>query len=62
MTLGFSGAEKLRAYGGITRQGFQFHPTEEIERAAAAAGFSAVALAELHGKVTEGDWVLRGVA
>ncbi len=62
LTLGFSGAEKLRGFGVITRHGFQFHEDRDIASAAAAAGFANVRLVELHGRVTEGDRVLRGWA
>ena len=59
VTLGFSSAAKLRQFGGITRHGFRFHETGELVAAASAAGFTDVRLVELHGRVTEGDLVLR---
>ncbi len=62
LTLGFSGAEKLRRFGGITRHGFEFHDDRALVGAATAAGFADVRLAELHGRVTEGDRVLRASA
>ncbi len=62
LALGFSGAEKLRAFGAITRHGFHFHGDRELAAAAAAAGFGRVELRELHGRVTEGDRVLRARA
>ena len=60
LTIGFSGAEKLRSHGKITQHGFRFHEARELVEAAAAAGFVGLRLAELHGPVTEGDLVLRG--
>jgi SAM-dependent methyltransferase len=60
LTLGFSGAAKLRDYGGITRHGFRFHENDGLVAAASAAGFSDVRLVELRGRVTAGDFVLRG--
>jgi len=60
LTVGFSGAAKLRSFGGITRHGFRFHENTELVEAAFAAGFASVRLVELHGRVTEGDCVLRG--
>ena len=54
------GKWKLRGYGAITRHGFHFHESGEIAAAAAAAGLSSVRMTELHGRVTEGDRVLRG--
>jgi arsenite methyltransferase len=62
LTLGFSDAAKLRGYGAITRHGFHFHESGEIVAAAAAAGLSNLRLGELHGRVTEGDRVLRASA
>jgi arsenite methyltransferase len=59
VTVGFSSAAKLRKFGGITRHGFRFHEDGELVAAARAAGFSGVRLLELHGRVTEGDRVLR---
>lgn len=60
LTVGFSSAAKLRSFGGITRHGFHFHENGELVDAASAAGFASVRLSELHGRVTEGDCVLRG--
>jgi SAM-dependent methyltransferase len=62
LTVGFSGAEKLRSFASITRHGFHLHDGAEIVRAASAAGFDDVRLLELHGRVTEGDYVLRARA
>lgn len=59
LTVGFSGASKLRGFDGITRHGFRFHENAELVQAASAAGFASVRLVELHGRVTDGDWVLR---
>jgi SAM-dependent methyltransferase len=60
LTVGFSGTAKLRGFGGITRHGFRFHESRDLTDAATGAGFSNVRLVELHGRVTEGDFVLRG--
>jgi len=60
LTVGFSSASKLRSFGAITRHGFHFHEDAALLAAAAGAGFGDVSLAELHGRVTEGDRVLRG--
>jgi len=62
LTVGFSGAAKLRRFAGITRHGFSFHDGGELVDAATRAGFANVRLAVLHGRVTEGDYVLRGSA
>lgn len=59
LTVGFSGAAKLRGFGSITRHGFAFHDGEDLRSAAAGAGFAEVDLLALHGPVTEGDFVLR---
>lgn len=61
LTVGFSGAEKLRGFGGITRHGFRFHDNGELVDAAARAGFTGVRVVELQGPVTQGDYVLRAV-
>ena len=61
LTLGFSGAEKLRGFVGITRHGFRFHEDAALIEAASAAGLADVRLVELHGPVTQGDRVLRAV-
>ncbi len=58
LALGFSGAAKLRGFDAITRHGFHLHEDEAVRAAARAAGFVEVAVAELHGPVTEGDRVL----
>jgi len=60
LTLGFSGAAKLRRYR-ITRHGFRFHEAGELADAAAGAGLAGVRLDALAGRVTEGDFVLRAV-
>lgn len=59
LTVGFSGAEKLRAFGTITRHGFQFHEDVDLAAAAERAGLADVRVTELHGPVTAGDRVLR---
>lgn len=59
LTIGFSGSAKLRGFDAITRHGFEFHENAEIVAAAAGAGLAGVRLIELHGRVTEGDFVLR---
>jgi SAM-dependent methyltransferase len=59
LTVGFSGAAKLRGFGGITRHGFRFHEDEELVRAAFRAGFTEVRASELGGRTTDGDRVLR---
>ncbi len=61
-SVGFSSAAKLRSFGAITSHGFHFHEDDSLAAAATAAGFTAVKLIELHGRVTQGDRVLRGVA
>jgi len=61
LTAGYSGAEKLRGYTGITSHGFHFHEDVAIRAAAEAAGFVEVTVVELDGPVTQGDRVLRGV-
>jgi arsenite methyltransferase len=62
LTVGFSSAAKLRGSGTITRHGFRFHEAADLVAAASAAGFADVRFAELHGRVTEGDCVLRATA
>ncbi len=59
LSVGFSGPEKLRAFGGITRHGFHQHEPRALLEAAAAARFEQVGVVDLHGRVTEGDHVLR---
>ena len=59
LTVGFSGTAKLRGFDAITRHGFHFHENAALAAAAAGAGFAEVRLVELHGQVTEGDFVLR---
>jgi arsenite methyltransferase len=60
LTLGFSGATKLRSFREITRHGFRFHESSDLVEAASRAGFKSLRVLELHGRVTEGDCVLRG--
>ena len=60
LTVGFSGAATLRRFGAITQHGFRFHENAALIEAASAAGFVDVRVVELHGRVTEGDYVLRG--
>jgi ubiquinone/menaquinone biosynthesis C-methylase UbiE len=61
VTVGFTGAAKLRSHGGrITLHGFHFHANEALVAAASAAGFLRVRTTELQGRVTGGDLVLRG--
>jgi len=59
LSVGFSGPGKLRSFGGITRHGFHHHEPGELIEAAAAAGFASIGVIDLHGRVTEGDHVLR---
>lgn len=61
LTIGFSTASKLRSFGAITRHGFRFHEDDEVVAAASRAGFAKVDVVELHGRVTEGDRVLRAL-
>jgi len=61
LTVGYSGAEKLRGYTGITSHGFHFHEDAALRAAAEGAGFREVTVTELDGPVTRGDRVLRGV-
>jgi SAM-dependent methyltransferase len=58
LALGFSGAAKMRSFDTITRHGFHFHENGDLAAQAAAGGLAIVALAELHGGDTEGDFVL----
>jgi arsenite methyltransferase len=62
LTVGFSGSEKLRGFAGITRHGFHFHDNEAVTATAGHAGFTDARLTALHGRVTEGDFVLRALA
>lgn len=59
LTVGFSGAAKLKSFDAITRHGFRFHEDAELVGAASRAGFATVDLVELHGRITDGDRVLR---
>ncbi len=59
LSVGFSGPEKLRTFGGITRHGFHHHAPDELIEAAAAARFGEIGVVDLHGRMTEGDHVLR---
>jgi len=58
LALGFSGSAKLRSFDTITRHGFHFHENGDLLACAARAGFSGVRLVELHGRNTEGDYLL----
>jgi arsenite methyltransferase len=62
LTLGFSTAAKLREFEVITRHGFHFHEERAIVAAAEGVGLSSVRLVQLHGRVTEGERVLRASA
>lgn len=59
LSVGFSGTEKLRAFGGITRHGFHYHEPGKLIEAASVAGFERIGILDLHGRETEGDHVLR---
>ncbi len=59
LSVGFSGAKKLRAFGRITQHGFHYHEQGSLIEAAVNAGFKQITLLDLHGRVTEGDHVLR---
>jgi SAM-dependent methyltransferase len=59
LAVGFSSQAKLRSFGGISQHGFHFHADESILGAARQAGLLEARLIELHGRVTEGDRVLR---
>lgn len=59
LAIGFSGAEKLRRFGSITRHGFSFHEAGAIAEAATRAGLREARVEALQGPVTEGDLVLR---
>jgi SAM-dependent methyltransferase len=59
LSVGFSGPEKLREFGDITRHGFHQYEASTLIEAAAAARFEKIGVVELHGRVTEGDHVLR---
>lgn len=58
LVLGFASNEKLRGFDAITQRGFLFHETEEVLARAREAGFSSVRLLALHGRNTEGDFLL----
>jgi SAM-dependent methyltransferase len=58
LALGFSGSAKLRSFQTITRHGFRLHENGDLLACAARAGFSGVQLVELHGRSTEGDFLL----
>lgn len=62
LSVGFSGKEKLAAFGSITQHGFHHREQRELVEAAADAGFGEIAVVDLHGRVTEGDHVLRASA
>ncbi len=59
LTVGFSGAEKMRGFGDITRHGFHLRDDRELLAAASGAGLAGARLVELHGPTIEGDRVLR---
>jgi SAM-dependent methyltransferase len=59
LSVGFSGTSKLRAFGNVTQHGFRFHEPAQLVEAATAAGLERVEVIDLHGRVTEGDHLLR---
>lgn len=58
LALGFSGSEKLRSFEAITRHGFHFHENGYLLACASRAGFTGARIVELHGRNTEGDYLL----
>jgi arsenite methyltransferase len=62
LTVGFSGAAKLRGFGAITQHGFHFHDEHDLVAAAEGAGLASVRVLPLQGNVTKGDFVLRASA
>ena len=60
VVIGFSGAEKLRAFEGITQHGFFFHSNSELQDTFREAGFADVELEALSGRNTKGDFLLSG--
>jgi len=58
LALGYTTAAKLRAFDVVTRHGFNFHESADLEAAATAAGLRIVRHVDLHGEDTEGDQVL----
>jgi arsenite methyltransferase len=58
LALGFSSSHKLRSFKTVTRHGFLYYEHHEVLEQARLVGFSEVRLVELHGRDTEGDYVL----
>lgn len=62
LALGFTSSQKLRTFNSITQHGFLFYEVAELVTQAEIAGFASVNLIELHGRDTEGDYVLVATA
>ncbi len=62
LALGFTSSQKLRTFTSITQHGFLFYEVTELMTQAKNAGFAGVDLIALHGRDTEGDYVLVATA
>jgi len=59
LALGYSGAEKLRQFGRITRHGFHLYEPQRVEALLQAAGYDHIETLPLSGGFTRGDFVTR---
>jgi len=58
LAVGFSGAEKTRAYAALTHSDFRHVQAEEVVALVSAAGFDAVRALPQRGKVSRGDFAV----
>lgn len=56
--VGFSGAQKTRGYPALTHSDFRHIRADEVVALVSDAGFGAVRTLPLHGKVSQGDFVV----
>lgn len=60
LAIGFTGADKMRAFDPITRHGFRIYDQDEVSAALDEAGFVSIDVIPQHGRRSEGDFVVRG--
>lgn len=58
LAIGFASSSKLRSMNAITQHGFLFYENGELLEHAKTGGFSDVRIEALHGRTTEGSYVL----
>jgi len=57
LSLGFSGAPKMRQFGRITQHGFTLYEPDTVEQLLHSAGFGHVQTHALEGRLSSGDYV-----